>query len=313
MEGKKVRTKKKIKVCTGKQEVLDENGYIEYTIEAIKPLGKGTFSQVDLFKLQYVDDTIRYAALKRPNDTHLNFTKEALFQHTLHNDLKIYGLSFCVAEVYDIIQLESGVICFFMEAFTPKFLDEWLKEKLLQHNDNRYIVTQLLLQIALILEILEEKFNVDHRDLKTNNMFVLDEEVKIEIVWKGKQRTLVFPFRIVFIDFGHACQGTEVMDEYSKLPALDPCPKRGRDFYHILACIWNKPFLRNCLETFWGNWIRERLESSTPKQKLQKIETSKDLAWLMDLTDLCQFIAPLCAPSRVISDCLTLLDEYESS
>jgi serine/threonine protein kinase len=306
---------KKIKICTVKKEVLDDNGNVEYKIKPIKPLGKGTFSHVDLFERIYPDGTIQQAALKRPNDIHLNFYKEAIIQDTLHTKLKAYGLSFCVAEVYDIIQLEqSSLLCFLMEAFDPVFLDQWLEKKFQENKDNRYIFAQLLLQIALILEIFEEKFKIDHRDIKTNNMLVLDEEVKIEIQWKEKRKSVVFPFRIVFLDFGYACQGEqEDMKKNSKLPPIDPCPKLGRDFYHVLASIWNKTFLRSCLETFWGKWIRERLESSTPKQKLQKIETSKDLGWLMDATDLCEFMAPLCAPSVVIADCLTLLDEYESS
>ena len=311
---RKNREMEQIKVCTVKGEVLDQRNQLIYRLKPKGPLGKGTFSHVDLFERTYLDGKKEDVALKRPNHIHLNFYQEAKFQKDLHEKLKKFGLSFSVPEVYDICQFQnSGSIFFIMEAFEPIFLDKWLEKKI--QYENRYFIALLLLQIALILEVFEEKFKIDHRDIKTNNMIVLEEEVKIEIQWKGERRVLKFPFRIIFLDFGYACQGEkEDIKKGSLLPPIDPCPKMGRDFYQVLATIWNKKKLRGYLEAkSWGNWIRERLEACTPKQGLQKIENSADLGWLTDSTDLEDFIAPLCAPSRVIADCMYILDEHESS
>jgi serine/threonine protein kinase len=304
---------KKIKICTVRAEVLNEKGEIEYFLKPVKPLGKGTFSHVDLFERKFPDGKKDHVAMKRPNHKNLNFMKEAVFQDTLHRKLKQYGLSFCVAEVYDIIQFQqSKLISFLMECFEPVFLDRWLELQFQKQKDTRYFVAKFLLQIALILEVFEERLHIDHRDIKTNNMIVLESPVHIDIKWKEKRKTIDFPFRIVFLDFGYACRGEK--DENSKIPPIDPCPKLGRDFYQVLACLWNIKILRYYLEAAsWGKWIRERLESCMPNHGLHKIEGSKDLSWLVDATDLQHFVAPLCAPSVVINDCLTILEEYESS
>jgi serine/threonine protein kinase len=299
--------------CTVKGDVIDEKGNLKYRLRAKKSLGKGTFSHVDLFEQKYPDGTKKDVALKRANHNRLNFYQEALFQKSLHINLKAFRLSFCVPEVYDILRFQqSGSVFFLMEPFEPLFLDKWLEKQL--QKQTRYFFATLLLQIALILEVFEEKFSIDHRDIKTNNMIIVEEEVKVEIVWKEKRKRIVFPFRIVFLDFGYACQGGKAdVKKGSSLPPIDPCPKLGRDFYQVLASIWNKKLLRTYLEaTFWGNWIRERLETCTPHHGVHKIETSSDLGWLTDATDLEQFIAPLCAPSKVITDCMTVLEEHNA-
>lgn len=303
-----------VKICTVKGEVVDDKGNICYTLHAKRALGKGTFSHVDLFEMRFPDGKKQDVALKRPNNSRLNFYQEAIFQKNLHNNLKAFRLSFSVPEVYDILRFQqSSSIFFLMEPFEPFYLDKWLEKHL--QKEKRDFFAKLLLQIALILEVFEEKFKIDHRDIKTNNMLVVEEPITIEIMWKEKRRPIVFPFRIVFLDFGYACQGGKMDVKYgSTLPPIDPCPKLGRDFYQVLASIWNRKKLRTFLEAAsWGSWIRERLESSTPKHGVHKIETSKDLGWLTDSTDLEQFTAPLCAPSVVITDCMAILDEHESS
>jgi hypothetical protein len=137
------------------------------------------------------------------------------------------------------------------------------------------------------------------------------ENVSLDINWKDVKKTIKFPFRIVFIDFGYACEGgVQDVRHNSLLPPIDPCPKDGRDVYQILASIWSSKGLRGILKnTIWGNWIKQKLESANPKPSTEFIENALDLLWLRTCTDDPSFNAPLCAPWKIIEDCFKILED----
>jgi hypothetical protein len=98
----------------------------------------------------------------------------------------------------------------------------------------------LILQISLILQVIEDILKVDHRDLKVNNMLVIDEPKEVSL---GK-RKITFPFYVVFIDFGFACVGcpppkapTTVFQAGSWFPMGELCCKAGRDLAQLIFCI----------------------------------------------------------------------------
>jgi serine/threonine protein kinase len=300
--------RKLIPICDASAKVRDTSGNILYKLIPKGSLGKGTFGIVDAFEKVFPDGSSEIVALKRPTDKKLDLLLEALFQWQLHNEMKQYGLEFCIPEVYDIITYKvTNDIWFTMEAFHPYLLSQWCIKNL--SNNPKYLFALLLLQISIVLEVFENKLKIDHRDLKVNNMLVVDETVNIIFKWEEKEHTLTFPFRIVFVDFGFACI-EKLLDlrEGDGLPPIDPCPKVGRDIFQVLASVWSVGVLRGFLEAFWGGWIREHLRCKE-RSYVSFAEKSSNLDWMYAVTDIETFSAPQCAPTNIIQECLRILEE----
>jgi hypothetical protein len=82
-----------------------------------------------------------------------------------------------------------------MEAFSPSLLSDWIRRPHVSRHFGK-----VLLQLALLLEVLEVELLIDHRDLKVNNLLILDEPVEVAIEWHGEPMTLQFSFRIVLLN-----------------------------------------------------------------------------------------------------------------
>jgi hypothetical protein len=72
-----------------------------------------------------------------------------------------------------------------MESYDPVLLSTWCLHYITK--GHTAIFGLVLLQIALILEVLENELQVDHRDLKVNNILVIDE------------KRYAFEFKFVFL------------------------------------------------------------------------------------------------------------------
>lgn len=291
-------------VCNAKGEVYDCSGTKLFSLVAKRSLGSGTFGIIDCFERRKEEGT-KEVALKRNAHPAIDLFLEALFQWKLRQELLPYGIQSSVPEVFDIFKYkQTGDIWFTMEAFEPKLLSQWCSSSTFSH---------LLLQIALVLEVFENGLKIDHRDLKVNNILVVEEPVKMDVTWKGKQHTLHFPFRIVFVDFGFACvQRLLDLREGDGLPPVDPCPKVGRDMFQVLASLWSIATVRGCLEAMWGGYVREKLSNASKSVKVNCIhlaETSPSLDWMYTITDSDLFSAPLCAPHTIIEECLGAVDD----
>jgi serine/threonine protein kinase len=293
--------------CTVKGQLYDASGVLLCKFSPLKKLGGGTFGHVDAFtRLCAIGGESMGIAIKRPKFPQMKLLNEALFQWKLHHDLEEFGLSFCVPKVYDIFRYQqTGDIWFSMEAYEPQLVSHWCVKHI---KDSRMFIL-LFLQISLILEFFEEELKIDHRDLKINNMLIVEEPVKIDINWNNSNKTLEFPFRIVFLDFGFACIDSYI-DVKGNMPGLDACPKEGRDIFQILVSLWNTSSLRNMMDHSWTKWIRRRISTIIPSNfpSLRLAESTKDLGWMYTLTDDKHFRAPLCAPKRIIYDCMIILE-----
>ena len=272
-----------------------------FTLKPSHNLGIGAFGQVDAF-WRITPDTIppRLVALKRPKHPAVDIFIEALVQWRIHNALKAYGLAFCVPEVFDIIRDQrTDAIWFTMEAFSPSLLSDWIRRPHVSRHFGK-----VLLQLALFLEVLEVELLVDHRDLKVNNLLILDEPVEVAIECRGEPMTLQFSFRIVLVDFGFSCEGG-IMDVRAGdgLPPLDACPKVGRDLFQILVSLWSLRDLRSHLEDAWGSLIRRCLGSYA-----SWVDSKPTLDWMYTVTDESDFSAPLCAPSVIITECMSRIE-----
>ena len=286
-------------VCTIQGTVVDSSGLLLYSLRPICSLGAGTFGTVDSFRC-IKDDGEMVVAIKRPKYPEVDLFIEALFQWRTHRLMDKYHLGFCIPEVYDIFRFkQTGDIWFSMRQYDAALLSAWCL-----NNSGRF--GELILQIALTLEVIENMLFIDHRDLKVNNILVIDNPVEIRISWKGKIITLTFPFHIVYVDFGYAC-AKGLVDVRDGLPAMDLCPKDGRDIYQILVSLWRIKELRGLLNTKWGSWIRSKIDYTLPQSYLRLVETTLDLSWMYSVTDNTGFRAPLCKPSAIISDCMSIL------
>lgn len=288
-----------------KGEIHDCSGNIICELRPISSLSHGTFGNIDIFTRNN-----KKVVLKRPRVKGVNLKVEAFFQNYLYEKFTEFGLSHAVPKVYDIFYHKAfEEVMFTMEYIEGSLLSVWCLENICKPGGVRLFVL-LLLQIALILEVLENEFHSDHRDLKVNNILIEDISLELMLEWKGTEKKVYFPFRVVFIDFGFACLGQEVdVRELDGIPVIDPCPKTGRDLFQILANFWSMPSLRGKLNTLWGQWIIERLSLTNTSYPCVKLcETKNDLEWLQPVTDDNKFCAPLCAPSRIIQDCMAALE-----
>lgn len=298
-------------ICSIKGVVTNKEEQIICKYTPIGALGKGTFGHIDKFKRTDASGNVNYIALKRPNNPAIDLLTEAFFQHKLHNDLRKHGISFCVPKVYDIfIYKQTNDVWFSMEAYEPTLLSTWC----IKNIGNKFAwekkkMILLILQIAILLEVFETKLKVDHRDLKVNNILVVDKPIKIKISINGVTRDIEFPFHVVFIDFGFACCNATVDVREDIFPPIDPCPKKGRDIYQILVSLWKIKSLQTVLVSWgWSKWFHDKLETIFPSfPTLLYIEGKDDLDWMYTITDNKEFTAPLCVPSVIIEECLDLL------
>jgi serine/threonine protein kinase len=290
--------------CTIQGNVIDSSGLILYSLKPLSSLGEGTFGNVDSFRC-ICQGSERVVAIKRPKYPEVDLFIEALFQWRTHNELKKFSLSFCVPEVYDIfIFKQTGDVWFSMQPFNASLLSVWSLVNLRKENYFGY----LMLQIALTLEVLQNVLHIDHRDLKVNNILIVDTPVDINIMWKGKKITVCFPFHIVFVDFGYACARGLVDVKNDGIPLIDFCPKEGRDIFQILVSLWRIKEIRNILEFKWGAWIRTKIDTTQPHLcYLRLVETIADLNWMYAVTDNTSFKAPLCTPIVIITECMHIL------
>jgi serine/threonine protein kinase len=288
-----------IPICHINGDVFSPSGEFLYKLVAEGELGHGTYGIVQAFWKEMEDERI-LVALKRPKNNETNLLLEALFQWKLHKDLREFHISFAVPEVYDIVIDErTGDVWFTMEAFNPMLLSYWCQRHL---KEGEYMFGLLILQLALVLEVFENGCGINHRDLKVNNILVVEEEVQFEAEWEGKNIPLTFPFRVVFIDFGDACLDA-VLDlcEEDGIPSLEPCVKEGRDIFFVLGSLWAIPELRKYLESAWGEWIREKLSIETITSRLIEVLGVK---YVNELTKKKNFLAQDCAPWKIIQDCI---------
>ena len=285
--------------CTIEGKVIDSSGVILYTLRPIGNLGSGTFGTVDSFHcIKSTEETV--VAIKRPKYPQIDLLTEALFQWRIHRQMDKYHLGFCIPEVYDIFRFkQTGDVWFSMRPYNAPLLSSWTLA-----NSGRF--GELILQIALTLEVIENVLFIDHRDLKVNNILVIDTPVEIRILWKGKIITLKFPFHIIYVDFGYAC-AKGLIDVRDGIPPVDLCPKEGRDIYQILVSLWRIKELRELLHVKWGSWIRSKIDSTLPQSYLRLVESALDLSWMYTVTDNTNFRAHLCTPATIIGDCISIL------
>ena len=288
--------------CCARGVVRSVKGEVLFTLRPKGELGKGTYGQIDAFykKVPSGEETI--VAIKRPRDSQSILT-EALVQWYLGKRLSSYGIPSCIPIVHDIfIYKPTGTIWFSMDAFHPLLFSQWCVKHI---PSQPQLFPMIMVQLSIILEVFQKDALLDHRDLKVNNMLVVEEETIFPITWDSKKQTITFPFRIIILDFGFSCINNSV-DVKDGLPKLDVCPKEGRDMFQLVVSLWNIPVLRNSLETQWGEWVRKALRSAKGDTAayIRLTEGKHPITWMYSVTMDLGFTAPACALTPILQTCM---------
>jgi len=294
-------------VCCIKGIVRDGKGTELFRLKAKEPLGKGTYGQIDAFYKTLPSGKETVVAIKRPRDTG-NILSEALVQWYLGKRLAAYGIPPCVPLVHDIfVYKPTHTIWFTMDVFTPLLFSKWSVNRIPSHPE---LFPMIMVQLSIILEVFQKDALVDHRDLKVNNMLIVEEETVFPVTWKEKEKSITFPFRIIIIDFGFACINNSV-DVKDGLPKLDVCPKEGRDMFQLLVSLWNIPILRQSLDARWGEWVRRTLRSAKGDGAayVRLTEGVHPITWMYSVTQELGFTAAACSSAKILQECMKCIEQ----
>lgn len=229
--------------------------------------------------------------IKEPKiDTSLS--NEALVQHLARKTLEKYGLESAIPKVYDIF-VKDEVISFTMDFIEGCFPYEFIEKSF----SPDIIFLQIIAQVAILCFLLQKDIMLDHRDLKENNLFIRKKHIKYELNLGHQTFSLNCPFQVVLLDFGFACLGnengiTKINLAQKAMPSLDPCPKGGRDLFHLLTSLWSIPSLREkmtqTLQKEVDSWLV--YDGSDYTKLIQKYRLSD---WAYVFTGLPTFSYPL--------------------
>ena len=175
-----------------------------------------------------------------------------------------------------------------------------------------------LLQVCIILNILENKIHLNHRDLRITNILVLEKPVDYIFSYNNKKYKMIAPFHICIIDFGFACIGrdlTSINANENLFSNNVKCLKHGRDVFQLLVSIWSIKEIRNKVNDSFKDKINGLLNhsdnkySSLPKWKdYINLEESK---WTYSFTGHEDFHMKHLKPKNLIQTLIEFLDLKE--
>ncbi len=241
--------------------------------------------------------------VKQPRMAEMNLLQEAVLQHLAQKVVEREGFPWCIPRVYDVFWREEE-IWFSMEKIHGISVSDWFSYT--QHADRDTLF--LIAQMSLILATLEAHLHLDHRDLKISNLLLKPEPCTIHMKLKETVWTLVSPFSVVVLDFGFACLGSEVLRGKplvnlgdGVLPPMDPCPKEGRDMFHLLISLLGLPIFRekisSALHERFDRWLSLGKKSYGTMARRWSTEN-----WSYLVSSQPQFAIPSCCPLVILQD-----------
>ena len=245
----------------------------------------------------------QYIFLKTSNFEDAGIKTEGFIQWRVQKTLEADGLGSRVPKVYEILTIENGSVGFTMSVITnSKLCSTYLNSSQTLERD----LVHILAQTAVLLQILEEKLELDHRDLKADNLLISSKPSML--YWKGK--LLQSPFTVHLVDFGFACMGdrgiTRLDASDGTLPLLDPCPKEGRDLFHLIVSFYGIPQIRNHLtepiRSLFNTWLT--IQDKSCAGMAEKWISSE---WVHLITSQKKFSHPSCRPEAILDAVTHLL------
>jgi serine/threonine protein kinase len=188
--------------------------------------------------------TTKSVMVKKAKVPQSHLGEEGLLQWIARNTLKNYSLESAIPEVYDIF-VSGKSLSFSMEYIEGDFPYVYLAK--VENPDEFFF--QILTQVSVLLYFLETDIFLDHRDLKANNLYIREIPVDYKVTIEGTIYHVKAPFQVLLLDFGFACIGDETGKTRINIadgifPDSDPCPKEGRDLFHLITSFWSIPSIR---------------------------------------------------------------------
>jgi serine/threonine protein kinase len=241
--------------------------------------------------------------VKQPRMTEMNLLQEAVLQHLAHKTMESHGIPWAVPKVYDVFR-NGDEVWFSMDYIQGTSIPEWFQKTTTPDADALCILSQ----ICFILALLETGLNLDHRDLKCNNLLIRKQPCKLTLSLFEKQWHLDCNFQVVVLDFGFACLGSEVTRGKpwvtlgdGVLPPMDPCPKEGRDMFHILISLLGLPVFRDRISSRLQKqidiWLSDGKKAYGPMARRWSTEN-----WSYLVSSQPSFSIPSCCPLRILQD-----------
>ena len=230
--------------------------------------------------------------VKIPRLPEMNLTQEAIIQSLCYSHLKSEGASWAIPQVYDIF-LKDGKPCFSMDQIKGKTVLEWFEAS--KTPDHDFFL--LMAQLSLLLWSLETRLNIDHRDLKADNILIKEGSIILRI----SNWTLECPFQVILLDFGFACLGSLVNLGDGVLPPMDPCPKEGRDLFQLLVSLMHLKFFTKHLSQNTKDKITKWLSVGS-KSYSPIAERWSPESWVYLITSQRGFVASKCSPLKLLED-----------
>lgn len=233
---------------------------------------------------------------------------EAFFQVAARGVLAEYGLEGAVAEICDIFRdARTGRGVFTMVPFQ----DIKLFSDLLAVGANASTglteadIVSVLGQVAVLLWILGERLDMNHRDLKTNNVILCAGE-GLELAWGDRLLCVGGRWSVKLVDFGFACAGTgrrTLVNATGFFPITDPCPKTGRDLFQLLTVMYMCEEFRTGMSAKMRGLFKKWL-TIPGRDYIQFLENmgERGLDWVYFLLGGQSFAAPTCAPAAILAD-----------
>jgi len=243
-----------------------------------------------------INHRAKYVAVKRPRFPALDFSLEGLVQALAHHSLTQDGIVGAVPEVYDIF-LFGNEVRFSMEWVEGTSCLDLLNAEV-GKSSFEGVFLDILIQLCIILECLERRIFLDHRDMKLDNIWIRTpaKQIQYTVRLNGRAYKYTSSIQVVLLDFGFACIGNEARKMKINLggviPDLDPCPKEGRDIYHLLCRLMERLEFKNSMSKSFAalleEWIRPYrftrhsitlLETSDPNFHLNTVSPTNILEW----------------------------------
>lgn len=206
------------------------------SFKQIEAIDHGSYGDIFKAKRTVADHTLE-VLIKQPKFEEMNLTQEAIIQHIAHTTLESYNCPWAIPKVYDVFMNKKGV-CFTMEYIQGQLVSDWIQT--IKGSQLPQLFHLFIAQVSLLLWLLETHLGLDHRDLKANNLVIRSEACNLKLTLGGHQWSIKCPFQVVILDFGFACI-EDLVTLGGVLPPMDPCPKDGRDLFHLLVSILGLP------------------------------------------------------------------------
>jgi serine/threonine protein kinase len=244
--------------------------------------------------------------VKSPRMDAMNLQAEALLQYCAHQCLLKHSIPWAVPKVYDIF-LYQRKTHFSMQKMEGVFLDAWFQAS--KQPDIDFFL--MMAQLSILLCLLHQCIGLDHRDLKADNLLLSFHPCRLQFQYGARTYILDCPFQVHILDFGFACLGNITADSSFAfvnlgdgiLPAIDPCPKEGRDLFQFLLSILCVKTIRSALSSSCmksiESWTGAKFTSMAQKM-------SEDTSWIYLLTSSPEFTSPKSTPYSVLRDIVLL-------